>query len=189
MEGTAGGLHERYDTIGYVANHTNALVAMLASTSLGCVWTGISPDHGATAVLERLVQLEPKALFADSGVLYNGKIHEVIPKLGEITSTLLSLETVVVFNPFRLEIDVQGLKPTGRSECLIWRYEDFARTGDQDCPLEFLPLPPDTPVYVLFSSGTTGSMLFFHSDCAQVADRDSRTQVHLPWGCRNFDPA
>jgi len=148
---------------------------MLASTSLGCVWTGISPDHGATAVLERLVQLEPKALFADSSAFHNGKTHEVLPKLGEITSALLKLETVVVFSPFGLEIDIQSVKPTGRSECLIWRYEDFAQTGDRDNPLEFLPLPPDTPVYVLFSSGTTGSMLFFLSNCAQVIDGDSRT--------------
>ncbi|CAZ84057.1 unnamed protein product [Tuber melanosporum] len=142
---------------GYVANHTNALVAMLASTSLGCVWTGISPDHGTTAVLDRLVQLEPRVLFADSGVLYNGKIHEAMPKLGEIVAALLKLETVVVFHTFGLKIGVQSIKPKGRGECQVWQYEDFTQqTADQDCPLEFLQLPPDTPVYVLFSSGTTG---------------------------------
>ncbi|KAG0637848.1 hypothetical protein HOY80DRAFT_224926 [Tuber brumale] len=141
---------------GYVANHTNALVAMLASTSLGCVWTGISPDHGTTAVLDRLVQLEPRALFADSGVLYNDKIHEAMPKLGEIAAALLKLETVVVFHTFGPKIGVQSIKPKGRGECQVWQYEDFVQTADRDCPLEFLQLPPDTPVYVLFSSGTTG---------------------------------
>ncbi|RPA95946.1 acetoacetate-CoA ligase [Choiromyces venosus 120613-1] len=156
LEGSAEADMSDTGRIGYVANHTNALVAMLASTSLGCVWTGISPDHGTTAVLDRLVQLEPKVFFADSGVLYNGKIHKVMPKLGEITAALLNLETAVIFNNFGLRIDVQSVKPKGRDECQVWQYEDFEQTGDQNSPLEFLQLSPDIPVYVLFSSGTTG---------------------------------
>jgi len=77
---------------GYVANHTNALVAMLAATSLGAIWTAVSPDTGVHAVLERLRQIEPTILFADNGAFYNGRSHPVLPKVSDITSALPSLK-------------------------------------------------------------------------------------------------
>lgn len=65
----AVGVKENDRVAGYVANHTNALVAMLAATSLGAIWTAVSPDTGVTAVLERMEQIEPTVLFTDNGTL------------------------------------------------------------------------------------------------------------------------
>ncbi|KAH0602694.1 uncharacterized protein H6S33_008344 [Morchella sextelata] len=139
---------------GYVANHVDALVAMLAATSLGCVWSGISPDHGATAVLDRLVQLEPTILFADSAVLYNGKVHDVMHKLKLVVAALPTLKAVVVIDKFSQSPDIPSVKPINGDSYV---YADFLSTAaDKAAPLEFLQLDPDHPVYILFSSGTTG---------------------------------
>lgn len=144
----------RSGNIGYVANHADALVAMLAATSLGCVWSGISPDHGTTAVLDRLLQLSPVVLFADSAVLYNGKIHDVTRKLQDIVAALPCLHAVVVINNFEQAVNLGVVKPENGE---AWLLGDFLETAeDKDSPLEFLQLDPDHPVYILFSSGTTG---------------------------------
>ena len=82
---------------GYVANHVNALVAMIAAASLGASWTAVSPDTGVTAVLDRLVQIEPTILFTDNAVIYNGKTYPVIPKVKEIAASLPSLSGLVIF--------------------------------------------------------------------------------------------
>ena len=93
----AVGVKENDRVAGYVANHTNALVAMLAATSLGAIWTAISPDTGVTAVLERLEQIEPAVLFSDNASFYNGKAHPVLAKVKDIAAKLPSLSAVVVF--------------------------------------------------------------------------------------------
>ncbi|KAL7276113.1 hypothetical protein RUND412_000903 [Rhizina undulata] len=140
--------------VGYVGNHTNALVAMLATTSLGGIWSGISPDHGSTAVLDRWPQLEPSVLFADNAVLYNEKKHDVIAKLSEIAAELESLRTVVVFRSFEHPTDLSAVNLKNGS---VFFYEEFLETAiDKERKLEFLMLEPDHPVYILFSSGTTG---------------------------------
>jgi acetoacetyl-CoA synthetase len=148
------GLKEGDRVAGYVANHTNALVAMLAATSLGCVWTAVSPDTGVHAVLERLRQIEPTILFADNAAFYNGRSHPVLPKVNEIASSLSSLKAVVVFATVSsVEIDIESIRvPSGRA----YDYESFV-----SCPtsaeLMFRRLPADHPVYILYSSGTTGA--------------------------------
>jgi acetoacetyl-CoA synthetase len=148
------GLKEGDRVAGYVANHTNALVAMLAATSLGCVWTAVSPDTGVHAVLERLRQIEPTILFADNAAFYNGRSHPVLPKVNEIASSLSSLKAVVVFATVSsVKIDIESIRvPSGRA----YDYESFV-----SCPtsaeLMFRRLPADHPVYILYSSGTTGA--------------------------------
>ena len=82
------GLKEGDRVGGYVANHTNALVASLAASSLGAIWTAVSPDTGVTAVLDRMVQIEPTLLFTDNAVMYNGKTHPVLPKVKDIVEGL-----------------------------------------------------------------------------------------------------
>lgn len=140
---------------GYLGNHTNTLVAMLGATSLGAIWTGVSPDTGISAVLDRVSQIKPKVLFADNAVMYNGKIHEVHSKLQQVCKELLELKVVIVFetipkHPFNLaEIPVAYGKAR--------MYEDFIadhKTGSAEHP--FTQLDPDHPVYILYSSGTTG---------------------------------
>ncbi|THV66430.1 acetoacetate-CoA ligase [Aureobasidium pullulans] len=139
---------------GYVANHTNALVAMLAATSLGAIWTAISPDTGVTAVLDRLTQIEPVILFADNASLYNGKTHPTMPKVQEIGSSLPSLKALVIFPTVpsvSAEIDVPSLAG------IVVSYDSFVKKEAAPKETIFTQLHPDHPVYILYSSGTTGA--------------------------------
>ncbi|KAF2111368.1 hypothetical protein BDV96DRAFT_582059 [Lophiotrema nucula] len=148
------GLREGDRVAGYVANHTNALVAMLAATSLGGIWTAVSPDTGVHAVLERLRQIEPTLLFADNAAFYNGRSHPVIPKVGEIASELPSLKAVIVFPTVSsVEVDVASIRvPSGKA----YGYQSFTSLRPASS-LIFKHLSPDHPVYILYSSGTTGA--------------------------------
>lgn len=139
---------------GYVANHCNALVAMLSATSLGAVWTGISPDTGVHAVLDRIQQIEPVLLFADNAVKYNGRIHPVLEKVEVISKQLPKLKAVVLFETIpKLDYALGGiLVACGKS----WVFKDFLKTGFAGAGMSFLQLQPDHPVYILYSSGTTG---------------------------------
>jgi len=117
---------------GFVSNHVEALVAMLATAALGGIWTSISPDNGVSAVLDRLVQIEPKALFADNGTIYNGKSWSGIEKTTQVVSALKSLEVVVVIrNISDVETELQGQdwdQARGvRGPLLVVEYEDFLR--------------------------------------------------------------
>jgi acetoacetyl-CoA synthetase len=143
--------------VGYVGNHVEALVAMLATTALGGVWSGVSPDHGVTAVLERWSQLGPTILFADSAVFYNGRAHDALGKVPEIVKGLGTLKHVVVIPKFEEKKDVERdlvVPFTVRK----WSHENFLLSAKIPArPLEFVQLPPEWPVYILFSSGTTGA--------------------------------
>lgn len=147
------GIKEGDRVAGYVANHTDALVTMLAATSLGGIWTAVSPDTGSMAVLERLQQIEPSILFADNAAFYNGRSHPVLPKVIEIASQLPTLRAVVVFATVpSVEVSVSSIKvSSGKS----YNYEDFIKLRDTK-DLIFKQLPTDHPVYILYSSGTTG---------------------------------
>ena len=139
---------------GYLANHNNALIAMLSATSLGAIWTAVSPDTGVHAVLDRIRQIRPKVLFSDNAVTYNGKVHETQEKLKEIAQELSGLETVIVFetvpnHPF----DLESIRvPQGK----VSMYTTFAAQYQGEAEHHFVQLPPDHPVYILYSSGTTG---------------------------------
>ena len=138
---------------GYVANHVNALVAMLAATSIGALWTAVSPDTGVHAVLERLAQIEPSLLFADESSAYNGKTHPVVPKVAEIASSLPSLSAVVIFQTS----SQPDLSSVHLSSGHVYNYASFLRLGPGSSQLSFTHLDPDHPVYILYSSGTTGA--------------------------------
>ncbi|KAE8853512.1 hypothetical protein PTNB73_02164 [Pyrenophora teres f. teres] len=148
------GLKEGDRVAAYVANHTNALVAMLAATSLGAVWTAVSPDTGVHAVLDRLRQIEPVLLFADNASFYNGRSHPVLSKVTEIVADLPSLRAAIIF-PTVASVDfhVSSIPvPSGKA------YDYATFTSLKSTPeLIFKQLPPDHPVYILYSSGTTGA--------------------------------
>lgn len=141
---------------GFLGNHVNAIVAMLAAASLGAFWTGVSPDTGVHAVLERLRQIEPKILFADNASLYNGKVHGAQAKVQQIVPELQNLELLVVFETVKShQINLAELKPV---QGQVYNYDAFLSTSrNPSSPLEFASLEPDHPVYILYSSGTTGA--------------------------------
>lgn len=84
----ASGLRPGDVVAGYVSNHAQAIVAMLGAAAVGAVWTGISPDNGVSAVLDRLAQIKPAVLFADNGMVYNGKEWSSVAKTVEIAGAL-----------------------------------------------------------------------------------------------------
>ncbi|CAK1361324.1 Acetoacetyl-CoA synthetase [Cercospora beticola] len=141
---------------GYVANHTNALVASLAATSLGAIWTAVSPDTGVSAVLDRMVQIEPVLLFTDNAVMYNAKTHPVLPKVKGIMEGLPTLKGVVVFDTVQtMGSEIEGLDTDLKAK--VQTYDSFASQESDLKSLHFEQLDPDTPVYILYSSGTTGA--------------------------------
>jgi acetoacetyl-CoA synthetase len=99
----AAGVKENSVVAGFVANHVQTLVALLSVATLGAIWTGISPDSGVSAVLDRLVQIRPQVLFADNATLYNGKEWSSKAKTIDVVTELKKhgLERVIV---------IQGLK-------------------------------------------------------------------------------
>ena len=148
------GVKEGDRVAGFVANHTNTLVALLSTASLGAIWTAISPDTGVTAVLDRIRQIEPVVLFADNAVMYNGKIHQTHNKITEIVQALPQLQAAVVFETVADQAFDMGKINVAKGKALT--YKDFVKSGSHDAELEFAQLQPDHPVYILYSSGTTG---------------------------------
>ncbi len=132
----------------FLPNGPEAVAAMLASASLGAVWSSCSPDFGTRGVLDRFGQIEPRVLFAVDGYPYGGVQHDTRQRVDEIRSQLPSVERTVL-------VSQEGAGAPGASDGLIgWDafLEPHAPEG-----LRFERLPFDHPLYVLYSSGTTGA--------------------------------
>ena len=131
-----------------VPNIPEAIVAMLAAASLGAVWSSCSPDFGVQGVLDRFGQIEPKVLFAVDGYYYNGKSQNVIGRLAEIVQQLPSLSRVVVI-PYTTE------KPAVENVDKAVALADYI-VAHHPAKLEYTRFDFNHPLYILFSSGTTG---------------------------------
>ncbi|KAJ3370090.1 hypothetical protein GGF31_004707 [Allomyces arbusculus] len=142
---------------GYIANGIEAIVAMLAASSLGAIWSSTSPDFGVTGVLDRFAQIKPKILFSINAVYYNGKVHDHLGKLHDVAQGLADCVEKLVVIPFVKEhpTDLARLKVTG-GHMQVLTLDAFLATGNKSAPLTFTPLPFKHPMYILFSSGTTG---------------------------------
>lgn len=132
---------------GYVPNMIESIAAMLATASLGAIWSSCSPDFGADGVEDRFGQIEPKVLFAANGYFYNGKVIDCCPAIEEIQRRLSSIQKVVVW---RYALDVQKLPDI---ECAVTL---AAFTASHDSTLTCTPMKFRDPWYIMFSSGTTG---------------------------------
>ena len=132
---------------GYMPNLPETIIAMLAATSIGAIWSSCSPDFGINGVVDRLGQISPKVLFCAAAYTYNGKQHDCLEKVKEIQKQISSIEKIVVAPYVADKPDLSGLE---RAE--FWSsFEDKEATE-----VEFTRLPFNHPVYILYSSGTTG---------------------------------
>ena len=134
--------------VGFIPNIPEAVIAMLATASIGAVWSSSSPDFGIKGVLDRFSQIEPKVLFAADGYFYNGKRFDSLRKLKGIVKQLPSLERVVII-PYTMECPDIASIPNAVL------YDDFI-SGKKVDTIEFNQLPFDHPLYIMYSSGTTG---------------------------------
>jgi len=139
----------RGDTVGaYMPNVPEALIAFLACASLGATWSICAPELGLGGLVDRLAQIEPKALFAADGYHYGGKDYEVTDVVASLRGAMPSLEKTVVLPYLTAEPDTSGLGNT-----VLW---DELLAGHEGAELEFEQVPFDHPLWVLYSSGTTG---------------------------------
>ena len=133
--------------VGFMPNMIETATAMLASAAVGAVWSSCSPDFGVKGVLDRFGQIAPKILFTADGYFYNGKTYDSLEKVAEILKELPSVEKVVVVPYTQKKPDISKVPKSVL-------YSDFRAKGDVEA--EFNQLPPDHPLYIMYSSGTTG---------------------------------
>ncbi|PNI57232.1 AACS isoform 2 [Pan troglodytes] len=140
--------------VGYLPNSEHAVEAMLAAASIGAIWSSTSPDFGVNGVLDRFSQIQPKLIFSVEAVVYNGKEHNHMEKLQQVVKGLPDLKKVVVI-PYVSSRENIDLSKIPNSVFL----DDFLATGtsEQAPQLEFEQLPFSHPLFIMFSSGTTGA--------------------------------
>jgi len=132
----------------YMPNMMETAIAMLAATSVGAAWSSCATDIGSQAALDRLGQIEPKVLFTVNGYYYKGKAFSSVGNAAEVAKGIRSLKKVVVAS-------YPDEKPDLSQVPNAVRWEDFL-SKESEPALEFEQLPFDQPVYIMFSSGTTG---------------------------------
>ena len=159
---TALGVRRGDRVVALVPNSPHALIAFLATASLGAIWSSCSPDFGSRAVIDRFAQIEPTVLVAVDGYLYNGRPFDVRPVVDDLRATIASLRTTVLIPYLTSRTEVVGpdKSPASRdgstkrdNSVLTWTDLLERNAG---AALEFDAVPFDHPLWVLYSSGTTG---------------------------------
>jgi acetoacetyl-CoA synthetase len=135
----------------YVPNMPEAAIAMLATASIGAIWSSCSPDFGVHGVLDRFGQIAPKVLFTADGYYYAGKQLDSLQPMAEVLSQLSAVERVVVI-PYLDRSPQLASLGAGAQRASLW--QDFGTRGAE---AEFASLPFNHPLYILYSSGTTGA--------------------------------
>ncbi|MBE9503544.1 MAG: acetoacetate--CoA ligase [Proteobacteria bacterium] len=133
---------------GFMPNMPETIIAMLASTSLGALWSSCSPDFGKRGVLDRFGQIKPKILFTANGYFYKGKKIDSLPVVSDVLQEIPSIEKVAVIAYTEEDPDLNSIP---RSVL----FDDF-KSKETDLEIDFEQLPFDHPLYIMYSSGTTG---------------------------------
>jgi acetoacetyl-CoA synthetase len=134
--------------VGFMPNMPETIIAMLAATSLGATWSSCSPDFGIMGVLDRFGQIKPKVLFTADGYFFKGKRFDSLSRISDILKELPTIEKVVVVPYTQGDPNISGVPNAVR-------YGDF-RSPESNREIEFTQLPFGHPVYIMYSSGTTG---------------------------------
>jgi acetoacetyl-CoA synthetase len=143
----AHGIRKGDRVAGFIPNIPEALVAMLAASSIGALWSSCSPDFGVQGVLDRFGQIEPRILVCADSYTYATKKIDCLPKVADVVSKIPSIERVVVLPYGDKNPDISGIR-----DAILWA--DFVDADATEA--EFERLPFDHPLYILYSSGTTG---------------------------------
>jgi acetoacetyl-CoA synthetase len=133
---------------GFLPNMPEAVTAMLTATSIGAIWSSCSPDFGIKGVLDRFGQIKPKILFVANGYFFKGKSLDSISRVAEIIKDLPSIEKVIVVPYTESEPDISSLRDAVH-------YKDL-RAPESGLSIHFEQLPFEHPLYIMFTSGTTG---------------------------------
>jgi len=165
------GVGEGDRVAGYLPNMPETIICMLAANSLGAVWSSCSPDFGKQGVLDRLSQIEPKVLFCTDGYWYNGKRHDVRDKTASIAAELPSLVKTVMLPYGDLDADIGSIQ---NAVTFADATQDITPTD-----VSFKQLPFDHPLYIMFSSGTTGApKCIIHSQGGTLLKHASEQPIH-----------
>ena len=132
-----------------VPNHPETIIAFLAVASLGAIWSSCSPDFGERGILDRFGQIEPKLLFTCDAYYYGGKTHDLSARISGVLAQLPSVGRTVI-------IDYTGRAEAMASQLPNAQTLEVFRTGETANPIAFVQMPFDHPLYILYSSGTTG---------------------------------
>ena len=132
---------------GFMPNCIETVIAMLATSSLGGVWSSCSPDFGIQGAVDRFGQIAPRILFSADGYCYNGKACDSLERVSQIADAIPAIEAVVVVPKLSADPDILGIE-----HALLWE----ACMSDTDRPLRFVPRQFNDPLFILYSSGTTG---------------------------------
>ncbi|AIK96991.1 acetoacetate--CoA ligase [Candidatus Odyssella acanthamoebae] len=130
---------------GYLPNIPETIIAMLATASIGAVWSSCSPDFGTQGVIDRFGQISPKVLFITDGYFYNGKTFNSLEKIPEICAAIPSIETIIAI-PFTKETEIPNL----------YLNFDTIKAKRSETKIIFQKLPFNHPLFIMYSSGTTG---------------------------------
>ena len=134
--------------VGFMPNMPASTIAMLAATSIGATWSSCSPDFGIKGVLDRFGQIKPKVLFTANGYSFKGKNIDSLARIADILKDLPSIEKVVVVPYTDQNADISRIPNAVH-------YDAF-RSSESNLDIEFEQLPFDHPLYIMYSSGTTG---------------------------------
>jgi len=134
--------------VAYMSNLMETVIAMLATTSIAATWSSCGTELGPEAVLDRLGQIKPKVLFTVDGHPYKGKTFNDLPNVEKIAKGIPSLEKIIVVPYMKVKSDISYIP-----KCVL--YDDFVYQ-ERKLGIQFEQVPFDHPVYVMFSSGTTG---------------------------------